>query len=84
MKSTPRHVQVTPKYTYHDEPHSFEQTVDYVVVASNTSTTETQDLNENNLSPPTKGTGAIIGSDNENEIHYSNSHFKFEVLETTV
>lgn len=90
LKTTPRHVKgsVAPKYTYHDEPHSFEATVDYVVV--NTSASETQDVNDNNLntSIPSKDTGStsIMEDDNDNEIMYSNisSHFKFEVLETTV
>lgn len=77
---------VAPKYTYHDEPHSFEATVDYVVV--NTSATDTQDVNDNNLntSIPSKDTGPTSIMEDDNEIMYSNisSHFKFEVLETTV
>jgi hypothetical protein len=91
-KNTPRHIQgsTAPKYSYHDEPHSFEATVDYVVVASNTTNSELQDVNDNNLSSPlntklsTSNTVKILDDDNDNEIVYTNTHFKFEVLETTV
>lgn len=70
-----------PKYTYHDEPHSFETSMDYLVVTSandSLSLSETAaDLNSSNASPE-------VQEPNASEHIYSNSHFKFEVLETTV
>lgn len=59
------------KYPYHDEPHAFETSMDYLVLASNNSS-----LSEN-VNPPSSN---ATSSDHI----YSNSHFKFEVLETTV
>lgn len=67
-------VQQQPKYNYHDEPHSFENSMDYLVVGSNNNSTilsETPDLDSS------------VATTND-EIIYTNSHFKFEVLETTV
>lgn len=67
---------------YHDDPHSFETSMDFLVVSSN-----------NNNSLLMSGTAADLDNSatttevhdtNANEHIYSNQHFKFEVLETTV
>lgn len=70
----------TKKYVFHDEPHSFETSMDYLVVASNNnSMSEHDDMNNSVASNEANGDRASAS-----EHIYSNSHFKFEVLETTV
>jgi len=72
------------KYVYHDEPHSFETSMEYVVLASNNNNNSTM-LSEqlaNDLDISTGTTNVSVASVGEHI--YSNSHFKFEVLETTV
>lgn len=66
----------TKKYVFHDEPHSFETSMDYLVVASNNNSMS-EDMNTSVASNEGNRSSA-------NEHIYSNSHFKFEVLETTV
>jgi uncharacterized lipoprotein YajG len=68
------------KYSYHDEPHSFETSMDYLVVASDS-------INEIGLldAESSKNTESHdIHDINPAEHIYSNSDFRFEVLETTV
>lgn len=74
-------IDSTKKYTYHEEPHSFETSMDYLVVASNNNS-----MNESSadLNSSVASTDGRILSSSTSEHIYSNSHFKFEVLETTV
>lgn len=69
------------KYLYHDDPHSFETSMDFLVVASNNNSLSMSgiaaDLDNSATTPEVHDTNA-------NEHIYSNQHFKFEVLETTV
>lgn len=69
------------KYVFHDDPHSFETSIDYLVVTSNnnslTMSEIAADLDNSTTTPE-------IQDVNSAEHIYSNSHFKFEVLETTV
>lgn len=69
------------KYVYHDDPHSFETSMDYIVVASNNNSLSLGEIGTDLDKSP-----APIESHEANaaEHIYSNSHFKFEVLETTV
>lgn len=69
------------KYLYHDDPHSFETSMDFLVVASNNNSLSmsenTSDL-DSSIAPPAET------HESAGEHIYSNSLFKFEVLETTV
>lgn len=69
------------KYVFHDEPHSFETSMDYLVVASNNNSLSLSEIGAD-LNSSTTTTEALEA--NTAEHIYSNSHFKFEVLETTV
>lgn len=69
------------KYVYHDDPHSFETSMDYLVVASNNTSIISEigtDINAGATTPE------VLHEPSAPEHIYSNSHFKFEVLETTV
>jgi hypothetical protein len=67
------------KYVFHDDPHSFETSMDYLVVTSNNAT-----MSETATDLDTSTTNPEGHDPNSAEHIYSNSHFKFEVLETTV
>ena len=68
----------TKKYIYHDEPHAFETSMEYMVLASNNNS-----MNESNAD--LDGSVTATNDNHSRAEHiYSNSHFKFEVLETTV
>lgn len=69
------------KYVFHDEPHSFETSMDYLVVTSNNNSLSLSEIAAD-LNSSTATTEALEA--NNAEHIYSNSHFKFEVLETTV
>ncbi|KAG5672006.1 hypothetical protein PVAND_002169 [Polypedilum vanderplanki] len=64
----------TKKYVYHDEPHSFETSMDYLVVSSNNNS-----MNESNADLDSSVTSADSRLATSTSEHiYSNSHFKFE------
>lgn len=69
------------KYVYHDDPHSFETSMDYLVVASNNTSIMSEIGTEIEAGATTP---EVHQEANAAEHIYSNSHFKFEVLETTV
>lgn len=69
------------KYVFHDDPHSFETSMDYLVVSSNNNSLNVSDI-ATDLDNST-ATPEILEPNSSDHI-YSNSHFKFEVLETTV
>lgn len=71
------------KYLYHDDPHVFETSMDYLVDGSNNTSVMSGVGELDNTS-----NSAVSESHHEasppTEHIYTNSHFKFEVLETTV
>lgn len=69
------------KYVFHDEPHSFETSMDYLVVTSNNTSLSLSEIGSDLTSSVT---AEAHEAPNAPEHIYSNSHFKFEVLETTV
>lgn len=67
------------KYLYHDDPQVFETSMDYLVVGSNNTSAMMSDIGDLDSS-----TTAVDETSPPTEHIYTNSHFKFEVLETTV
>ncbi|CAH1729157.1 unnamed protein product [Chironomus riparius] len=72
----------TKKYIYHDEPHAFETSMEYMVLASNNNSINESNADLDGSVTATNDNHSRLSSNTEHI--YSNSHFKFEVLETTV
>lgn len=70
------------KYLYHDDPHVFETSMDYLVGSNNTSVMS--GVGELDTSNSAVDESHHEASPQPTEHIYTNSHFKFEVLETTV
>ncbi|CRK86971.1 CLUMA_CG000784, isoform A [Clunio marinus] len=66
----------TQKYVYHDDPHSFETSMDYLVVASNNTSVSLSEIPTDLVINPTAP--EEVQDTSKNEHIYSNSHFKFE------
>jgi len=77
------YIDDTKKYIYHDEPHAFETSMEYMVLATNNNSMNETNADLDGNVTATNDNHSRLASSTAEHI-YSNSHFKFEVLETTV